>query len=1046
MERMWRRMNQGLTKPSKSKVQRHNPVPANLSETFPELEQSQSAKILLDKRRKRCRKGKPRARSKSSSRTPKKVEFPIPSGSKDPSSLKDRAVAKLKMLNFNLNWTSHTMCRPCRSNMNGNIITRRLCRNKQVDDNELYRSNSFKFEKFKRDEVISNSNTLPRPISVCDDYSLPIDFVFHRQLSNVSPKSVKQENAIEPELIPTKNLIVHPKAVKANVIKDYVNLRKHESTSDSSLPKSSDDEIFENSDRDSPESKADDLSNLFKLNPSPYYYGDIFGKAKSEKSAFQPFVAANAVRYKQNTSNFIPQRKKISSQSRRYSVTEDGVHIIKCDSPSTTTSDDSNCTECQKRREGKQSLVATPNSIQSELLPMPPHRLLEPILCACTGPEYSNDFADALQSRSVFYVHEPNVDECADCCRNESGLTYDDTMPNGRIRQVYETAFDSKISRSDDDLDDLSSVLSKSLKLKNKFKASKSTDSLQFHEILHPDVNRTSDNDTQNPSNIPKENRLTEPGDGDESNRNSDVILSSTQLPVTSRFKQSPPSTAPLPLKFPQKYDTDHCLNSNKSAPNIPQSNTIHNYSSTSDSKAKEPITKESIVNRILSKQRLSGNKTKRPSSMILESERVLALKHSRRPLRFHHKPKNFSSTESITTSSSGGSMESLRSSTSEGNRSTTSSESRHSSTLSSHSSDSGAKIRHPARLNMMLHSKLHVLSPISDKSLQDPTSEIVEVSAVGEKVGKASPQSGREFDNFKSKKFPQNRALTLLAGDEIQGSDSGISLQSRDGSKSKHSFHSFDSPKLLGSKLTINKSDLNLCEDFGNLPFDMPKLRRKKLIMEQNQCASGSATSVDLGDLPFDMPKLRRKLRLSNQNHLSMNATASTESSELSLSTQSMRGERKPLDSFKQNLTLQFQPSHSARDGNEKGLHLNFETATTSYPVINVDIPLNRQSWYHGSITRIEAENTLRSLSEGSFLVRNCESSRNDFSLSLKSAKGFMHMRIQQNNYGQFILGHFSQPFESISKMIRHFCLNRLPVRGAEHMCLLEPVAAQLL
>lgn len=470
------------------------------------------------------------------------------------------------------------------------------------------------------------------------------------------------------------------------------------------------------------------------------------------------------MRYKQNTSHFLPQRKKTSSQ-RRYSVTEDGVHIIKCDSPSTTTSDDSNCTECQKRREGKQSLVATPNSTNTELLPMPPHRFLEPILCACTGPEYSNDFADVLQSRSVFYVHEPNVDECADCCRNESGLTYDDTMPNGRIRQVYETAFDCKISRSDDDLDDLNTVLSKSLKLKNKFKTSKSTDSLDFHEILHPDVNQAnckSDNDTQNPSNssVPFDKRQTEADEP--SNLNSDVILSSTQLPVTSRFKQSPPSTAPLPLKFPRKYDTEHCLNSNKSAPNIPQSSTMHNYNA-GDANNKEPITKETIVNRILSKQRLSGNKTKRPCSMILESERVLALKHSRRPLRYHHKPKNFSSTESITTSSSGGSMESLRSSTSEGNRSTTSSESRHSSTLSSHSSDSGAKMRYPARLNMMLHSKLHVLSPISDKSLQDP--EISENIAVVEKVAKVSPQSGRDFDNFKSKKFPQNRALTLLAG-----------------------------------------------------------------------------------------------------------------------------------------------------------------------------------------------------------------------------------------------------------------------------------------
>lgn len=64
MERMWRRMNQGLTKPTKIKVQRTNPVPVHLTENTSDLAQSQSAKILLEKRRKRCRKSKPRARSK----------------------------------------------------------------------------------------------------------------------------------------------------------------------------------------------------------------------------------------------------------------------------------------------------------------------------------------------------------------------------------------------------------------------------------------------------------------------------------------------------------------------------------------------------------------------------------------------------------------------------------------------------------------------------------------------------------------------------------------------------------------------------------------------------------------------------------------------------------------------------------------------------------------------------------------------------------------------------------------------------------------------
>lgn len=55
--------------------------------------------------------------------------------------------------------------------------------------------------------------------------------------------------------------------------------------------------------------------------------------------------------------------------------------------------------------------------------------------------------------------------------------------------------------------------------------------------------------------------------------------------------------------------------------------------------------------------------------------------------------------------------------------------------------------------------------------------------------------------------------------------------------------------------------------------------------------------------------------------------------------------------------------------------------------------------------------------------------------------------MRIQKNNAdGTFILGQFSKPFCSIPVMIRHFSLNRLPIRGAEHMCLIQPVIAQLL
>lgn len=88
----------------------------------------------------------------------------------------------------------------------------------------------------------------------------------------------------------------------------------------------------------------------------------------------------------------------------------------------------------------------------------------------------------------------------------------------------------------------------------------------------------------------------------------------------------------------------------------------------------------------------------------------------------------------------------------------------------------------------------------------------------------------------------------------------------------------------------------------------------------------------------------------------------------------------------------------------NERGLSLNLFSAKNNFD-IDLALSLDRQGyylilrmkkynftnyilwfrWYHGALTRIEAESTLRPLMEGSFLVRNCESARNDYSLSLK-------------------------------------------------------------
>lgn len=65
---------------------------------------------------------------------------------------------------------------------------------------------------------------------------------------------------------------------------------------------------------------------------------------------------------------------------------------------------------------------------------------------------------------------------------------------------------------------------------------------------------------------------------------------------------------------------------------------------------------------------------------------------------------------------------------------------------------------------------------------------------------------------------------------------------------------------------------------DFSDLPFDMPKLRRRRMFPEA-VCTSGSTTSVDLRDLPFDMPKLRRRMRLQPASNLETSTSQASSS-----------------------------------------------------------------------------------------------------------------------------------------------------------------------
>ncbi|XP_051990190.1 SH2 domain-containing adapter protein F-like isoform X1 [Xyrauchen texanus] len=112
----------------------------------------------------------------------------------------------------------------------------------------------------------------------------------------------------------------------------------------------------------------------------------------------------------------------------------------------------------------------------------------------------------------------------------------------------------------------------------------------------------------------------------------------------------------------------------------------------------------------------------------------------------------------------------------------------------------------------------------------------------------------------------------------------------------------------------------------------------------------------------------------------------------------------------------------------------------------VDPTLPLEKQVWYHGALSRSEAESLLTLCKECSYLVRKSQTSQNDYSLSLRSCHGFMHMKFSQSRDGKFILGENSPPFVSIPEVIHYYTTHKLPIRGAEHLSLLYPVLVQTL
>ncbi|XP_017782851.1 PREDICTED: uncharacterized protein LOC108567100 [Nicrophorus vespilloides] len=959
-------------------------------------------------------KGRRRRRSKSRRRATHKPISTTTTVAVAASSKKTRGL-------FNIDWDSVRDCKSCKSR----ALTKRFC-NKKCD-NELYRSNSFKFERFVRggDEV----STLEKKISVCDEYSLPVDHLSKKRPNSIAVPSLSDWNVSSPN--EEKVLEYRSEAdLNVEILETYSTPRDSRQqfseeeadqkcltspdreysqpyTTDGSSEPSSDEEFFRHQvtvsqtplELNSPDSIAEAILPLvnvqspiradIKRHPSPYYYSDLYKPRASLESPSKPTTSKYCENVRSEHNPGKPTFDRQGSEERKKSNQKSWSSYHKKYRKSLDSQ-----SEKSNRPRGKYQLA---------------------------HDRYRKSDAGIIQEQA----DRLNIESPCACVDGDDAL--EDEM--SRQRHVYETAFDCRISKSDDDLDEIEKVTNHPVLV-------------EFGSARDHESRRKVASQYSSKSNIEDVPVLTALAQKLETMH---LPTEGASLPLRG-YTPSPPSTAPLPTKF---HGKESIMNSIRSAPNLPSHSkarlknlhlpikSLRGCSPTSSSSTFDIQLPHQIQDSSLTKDNRVLEIKDRPRKDLLLFKRAKNGKGTILEFKSRRRRHKYSSTESMTTSSSGGSMESIKSSTSEGNRSTTSTESRNSSSLSSHDSDSGAANNFLVAQSTVFHgqNKLHILSPISDKSSQEPVSEMSDNNR-NNNSQKCSPEEVVMIETSKPRRrLPQNKNLLNLgfhSGDpEIQGSDSGISIQSREGHK---------------SRFAIGEISVPTQTDFSDLPFDMPKLRRRR-IMAQEACTSGSATSIDFGDLPFDMPKLRRRLRIQQSTKETSVSQASSSQSVVDPDVQTL--------SFRPKLTLNLTDM-----GTQKkkpglglsligmGLNLNIKSPT-KHELIDINLPLEKQGWFHGAITRVEAENVLRLLREGSFLVRNSESTKQDYSLSLKSARGFMHMRIQRDDTdgsNAFILGQFSKPFGSIPEMIRHFSLNGLPIRGAEHMCLIQPVIAQLL
>ncbi|XP_017274828.1 GRB2-related adapter protein 2a isoform X1 [Kryptolebias marmoratus] len=82
--------------------------------------------------------------------------------------------------------------------------------------------------------------------------------------------------------------------------------------------------------------------------------------------------------------------------------------------------------------------------------------------------------------------------------------------------------------------------------------------------------------------------------------------------------------------------------------------------------------------------------------------------------------------------------------------------------------------------------------------------------------------------------------------------------------------------------------------------------------------------------------------------------------------------------------------------------------------------IDLQMPEWFRENISRNTAEEVLKHNPMGDFVIRGCQSSPGDYSISVKHENDVQHFKVMRDNKGQYFL--WSEKFTSINKMVEYY------------------------